>query len=42
MFKFDYNYKITQNIYLGVTTSSNIVDGDAGVILSGFQFGVKF
>lgn len=42
MFKFDYNYKITQNTYLGVTTSSNIVDGDAGVILSGFQFGVKF
>lgn len=42
MFKFDYNYLIKENIYIGFTTSSNIIDGDAGVILTGIQLGVKF
>jgi hypothetical protein len=40
LFKFDYNYTISENTYLGFTTSTNIVD--SGIILTGLQFGVKF
>jgi len=40
LFKFDYNYIISENTYLGLTTSANLVD--SGIILTGLQFGVKF